>query len=76
MKQTPKTQERIKKALQGLLTHPPSGDIKKLVNHNTQNLTNYSMHRLRVSDFRIIFYIDHDEEVVFIYSIGNRGDIY
>ena len=63
------SQERIATGLKGLLTIPPDGDIKSLKGQT-------DLYRLRIGDFRIIFNINHQEKVVYIEAIGNRGDIY
>lgn len=63
------SQERIIAGLRGLLSIPPEGDIKSLKGHN-------GLYRLRIGSFRVIFNIDHQEQVVYIEAIGNRGDIY
>lgn len=63
------SQERIVSGLKGLSSIPPQGDIKGLKGH-------VDLYRLRIGSFRVIFNIDHQEHVVFIQAIGNRGDIY
>lgn len=63
------SQERIVAGLNGLLSLPPKGDIKRLKGHT-------DLYRLRTGSFRVIFNIDHQEKVVFIQAVGNRGDIY
>jgi len=63
------TQERIITELKGLLSIPPEGDIKSLKGHR-------GLYRLRIESYRVIFNIDHQEQVVYIEAIGNRGDIY
>ncbi|QQK77867.1 type II toxin-antitoxin system RelE/ParE family toxin [Salicibibacter cibarius] len=63
------SQERIATGLKGLSSIPPQGDIKKLKGHS-------DLYRLRIGGFRVIFNIDHQEHVVFIQAVGNRGDIY
>lgn len=64
-----RTQERIKKAVQGLKTVPPKGDIKKL-----KGLT--GRYRLRVGDFRVIFLIDTHVRKVYITEILPRKEAY
>lgn len=68
-KQDKSSQERIATGLKGLLIIPPEGDIRTLKGNN-------DLYRLRIGYFRIIFNIDHEEKVVYIQAIGNRGDIY
>lgn len=63
------SQERIIAGLKGLLSIPPEGDIKRLKGH-------MDLYRLRIGSLRVIFNIDHQEHVVFIQAVGNRGDIY
>lgn len=53
----------------GLLEIPPEGDIKSMKGYT-------DLYRLRVGTFRILFEINHDEKVIYIQAIGNRGDIY
>ncbi|WP_034746735.1 type II toxin-antitoxin system RelE family toxin [Halalkalibacter wakoensis] len=68
-KQEKAIQIRITNAIKGLTIHPPIGDIKPL-KVRTKQL------RLRVGSFRIIFEVNHDEKMVYILTIDNRGDVY
>ncbi|RUQ29631.1 type II toxin-antitoxin system RelE/ParE family toxin, partial [Peribacillus cavernae] len=34
------------------------------------------LYRLRIGTFRILFNVNHDEKIIYIQAIGNRGDIY
>ncbi|WP_047985654.1 type II toxin-antitoxin system RelE family toxin [Ornithinibacillus californiensis] len=68
-KQEKAIQERIGKALQGLTIRPPIGDIKPLKGRKNQL-------RLRVGTYRIIFEIDQEEQMIYILTIDNRGDVY
>lgn len=63
------SQEQIANGLKGLLSLPPEGDIRKLKGHT-------GLYRLRIGSFRVIFHINHQERVIFIQAVGNRGDIY
>lgn len=63
------SQERIANGLKGLLSLPPHGDIKRLKGYT-------DLYRLRIGNFRVLFNIDHKEQVIFIEAIGNRGEIY
>ena len=63
------SQERIVTGLKGLLSIPPEGDIKSLKGH-------WGLYKLRIGSYRVIFNIDHEEHVVYIEAVGNRGDIY
>ncbi len=62
-------QNRIAVGLKGLLELPPEGDIK-----NMKGYTN--LYRLRIGTFRILFEVNHDEKIIYIQAVGNRGDIY
>lgn len=62
-------QMRIAESLKGLLEIPPEGDIKIMKGYT-------NLYRLRIGSFRILFDINHDEKVIYIQAIGNRGDIY
>lgn len=68
-KQEKAVQERIRKSLLGLTVRPPSGDVKPLKGYDKR-------FRLRVGSYRVIFEIDHQEQVVYILAIDNRGDVY
>ena len=53
------SQERIVTGLKGLLSIPPEGDIKSLKGHT-------GLYRLRIGSYRVIFSIDHQEQVIYI----------
>lgn len=58
--------KRLVAAIEGL---PYNGDIKRLQGYD-------GYYRLRVGSYRIIFYVDNGELIVYIVDIGNRGQIY
>lgn len=68
-KQDRNIQERIRKAVLGLTERPPVGDIKPMKGRE-------KLFRLRVGSFRVLFEIDHQEGIVYILAIDNRGDVY
>lgn len=68
-KQEKSVQVRIIKALQGLTIQPPIGDIRPLKGRKGQL-------RLRVGTYRVIFEANHNERVIYILTIDNRGGIY
>lgn len=68
-KQEKAVQERIRKSLMGLTVRPPIGDIRPLKGYDKR-------FRLRVGNFRILFEINHKEQVIYILAIDNRGDVY
>ena len=68
-KQEKAIQERIRKALTGLSIRPPIGDIKPMKGQG-------KLMRLRVGTYRVLFEVDHTEQIVFILTIDNRGDVY
>ncbi|WP_044477228.1 type II toxin-antitoxin system RelE family toxin [Paenibacillus antibioticophila] len=68
-KQERAVQERIRKSLMGLTVRPPFGDIRPLKGYDKR-------FRLRVGNFRILFEINHKEQVIYILAIDNRGDVY
>jgi mRNA interferase RelE/StbE len=47
----------------------PEGDTRYLKGHK-------GFYRLRVGEYRVIYTIKHDELIIVILSIGNRGDVY
>ena len=68
-KQERAIQERIRKALTGLAIRPPLGDIKPMKGQG-------KLMRLRVGTYRVIFKVNHTEQIVFILTVDNRGDVY
>ena len=68
-KQKKTVQLRIVAGLKGLLKVPPEGDIKSMKGYA-------GLYRLRIGTFRILFDINHDEKIIYVQAVGNRGDIY
>jgi len=68
-KQEKAIQERIRKALTGLAIRPPIGDIKPMKGHG-------KLLRLRVGTYRVLFEVNHTDQIVLILTIDNRGDVY
>ena len=68
-KQEMSVQQRMAKGLTGLLTIPPRGDIKLIKGR-------HGLYRLRIGTYRILFEIDHTENIVYIQAIDSRGGIY
>lgn len=68
-KQGKNVQERISEGIGGIVKIPPEGDIKLMKGYK-------ELYRLRVGTFRVLFEVDHNERVVYIQAIGNRGDVY
>lgn len=68
-KQEKAAQIRMIKAIKGLTIQPPVGDIKPLKGRKKQL-------RLRIGSYRVIFEIDHNEKIIYILTIDNRGDVY
>ncbi len=68
-KQEKNIQLRLSKALRGLTEQPPLGDIKPLKGKKGQL-------RLRIGTYRSLFEVNHDEKIVYIQTIDNRGDVY
>lgn len=62
-------QQRIRKALLGLAFRPPIGDIKLMKGFEKR-------FRLRVGSYRVLFEVDQREQIVFILTVDNRGDVY
>lgn len=58
-KQEMTVQERMAKELTGLLTIPPRGDIRLIKGHR-------GLYRLRIGTYRILFEINHTENIVYI----------
>ena len=63
------THRRLATAIEGLAEVPPAGDIRPVTGQT-------GAYRLRVGGFRLLFHIDHPQEVIFVDAIGSRGDIY
>lgn len=68
-KQERNVQERIRRALTGLSIRPPIGDIKPLQGRGR-------IMRLRVGTYRVIFEVNNTEQLVYVLTIDNRGDVY
>ena len=68
-KQERTVQVRIRKAISGLAIRPPIGDIKPLKGQG-------KLMRLRVGTYRVIFEVSNTEQIVYILTIDNRGDVY
>lgn len=66
------TKARIKRAIIGLTSNPPVGDIKAMQGYKDDRF------RLRVGQYRIIYRYDKSNtvEILLILEIGTRGDIY
>lgn len=68
-KQEKVVRERIRKALLGLTVRPPVGDIRLMKGYEKR-------FRLRIGGYRAVFEIDHQEQIIYILAIDNRGDVY
>jgi mRNA interferase RelE/StbE len=62
------TQDRIENALQALADDPRPRNSRKL--RGRESL------RLRVGDYRVIYEVDDDRQVVTVFQVGHRRDIY
>lgn len=70
-KQDKPTKQRLKDAIEGLAENPPKGDIKTL-----QGYTD-GRKRLRVGKYRVIYNYIHEEiEILYIFDVDSRGDVY
>lgn len=67
-----KSVARIREAILGLTTTPPTGDIKLMQGYSD------GRKRLRVGSWRIIYKQVSEDivEIIYVIDIGNRGDIY
>jgi mRNA interferase RelE/StbE len=65
------TRNRILDRLNILSENPrnPELDIKKLQGY-------ISLYRLRVGSYRILYTIDENVLIIFVVTIGSRGDVY
>jgi len=64
-----KSKKRLREAFKKLSFVPLQGDIKQLQKHE-------NLYRLRVGDFRILFSIYFDKNIILINEIDTRGEIY
>ena len=50
------------------------------LNHNSLDIVKLigfqNIYRLRINDYRIIYEVFENEIMIYIFNIGNRGDIY
>lgn len=65
-KQEQAIQERIAESLKGLLSDPPSGDIKTIKGQP-------GLYRLRVGSYRILFKINH-QEIYLLVRLNKSGN--
>jgi mRNA interferase RelE/StbE len=66
-----KTKDRIKEILRELEDNPTAHSNAK---HMAGEWAGY--HRIRAGKFRIIFWYDQSDDIVYIDHIGPRGDVY
>ena len=64
-----KTQERLKSALRELSFEPMRGDIALIVGQR-------NVYRDRVGDFRLLFTVHKEDDVIIIDKIAPRGEAY
>jgi mRNA interferase RelE/StbE len=62
--------EQIHEKINGLCSGMPNLNIKKLV------ISKRDLYRLRVSNFRIIYSIEHQQVNIHVIAIGPRKDVY
>jgi mRNA interferase RelE/StbE len=62
-------QKRLQKAIDGLSTNPLPDGVKKLTDGD-------NTYRIRVGDYRIIYYIFNTELIVFVVKVKHRRDAY
>ena len=67
-----KSVTRIREAVNGLKQNPPIGDIKAMQGCGDERK------RLRIGSWRVIYRQENDGciKIIYVISIGNRGDIY
>jgi len=65
------TRERIKDKLKNFANEPFSHDVKKLIGSQDPPL-----YRLRVGDYRIIFWIDWNKQTIFVEQVIHRSEGY
>ena len=63
------TRQRFHTAFKNLSAIPPQGDIKPMRGER-------NVYRLRVGDFRVLFTIDADSDIILVTRIAPRGKIY
>ena len=62
------TQDRIEDVLRALANDPRP--------HNSRKLRGRESLRLRVGDYRIIYEVDDDRQMVTVFQVGHRRDVY
>ena len=62
------TQDRIEDVLRALANDPRPQDSRKL--RGREGL------RLRVGDYRVIYEVDDDRQMVTVFQVGHRRDVY
>lgn len=71
LKQSVPTQKRIMKAIGDIAENPFEISNVKSLNGEYKGKV-----RKKVGSFRIIYELKHDKLIVYIFTVGNRGDIY
>jgi len=66
-----KVQKRINKAIEEIIKDPSEGIHIKKLKGRLEGKYRYDIDRLR-----IIYYIDEDNEIIYVEAIGPRGDVY
>ncbi len=62
------TKKRIARVIENLKINP--------ITTNSKKLKNSDYWRIRVGDYRIIYYIENDKLIILIIKIGHRREIY
>lgn len=65
----PAIRRRIDQSLQGLQSEPRPSGVKKLSGH-------FQDWRVRVGDYRILYEINDDQQLVTVWRIAHRRDVY
>jgi mRNA interferase RelE/StbE len=71
-KQDKSTRKRIEKALVTLAEDPFQRETLDIT--SLQGIDR--VFRLRVGDFRIVYEVFNDELIIYVISVGSRGDVY
>jgi len=61
--------KKILLAIEGLKFNPPVGDIVPMKSMS-------GFYRLRVGSYRVIFFVNHKEKMVYVRTMDHRGNIY
>jgi len=66
------TAERVIRKVEWLAQHPEA--LQFALRHLPEGLK--GLHKYRVGDYRVLLWVDHDTEVLTLYGVRHRSEVY